>query len=551
MELGGVVDVIGELERAREFHRRQEWADACEAFRAIDSISPLEIDDLERLAEATHILGRGDEAASLLQRAYQVHVAVGDIGRAVRCAFYLWHALESKGEFGHAGGWIARAGRLVETQPECAEMGYLLIPEAEYQFGEGDFAGAFATARRAVEMANRVGDRDLVTISAHIQGRARIRQERVGEGLALLDEAMVGVTAGETSFGITSWIYCSVIAACHELHELRRAREWTVALNAWCDARPQYTGAFSGVCRIHRAELLQLSGAWADAVREARLACEQLTQGFAEAMAGPAFYQQGEIHRLRGEFASAEEAFHAASRYGWETQPGLALLWLAQRKVDASVAAIRRRLAETTDRLVRSRQLPAYVDIMLATDDVAAARQGARELAEIVEAYDTAALHARSAHARGAVHLADASPESALPALRHAWRLWRDLDAPYEAARARVLVGVACRALHDEDTAVMELDAARQTFAGLGAIPDLTHTDALIGKRRAHDAAGLSPRELEVIRLVAAGKTNQTIATELFLSEKTVERHVSNILAKLGVGSRTAAAAYAFDHGIR
>jgi DNA-binding CsgD family transcriptional regulator len=551
MELGGVVDVIGELERAREFHRRQEWADACEAFRAIDSISPLEIDDLERLAEATHILGRGDEAASLLQRAYQVHVAVGDIGRAVRCAFYLWHALGSKGEFGHAGGWIARAWRLVETQPECAELGYLLIPEAEHQFGEGDFAGAFATAGRAVEMGNRVGDRDLVTISAHIQGRARIKEGRVGEGLALLDEAMVGVTAGETSFGITSWVYCSVIAACHELHELRRAREWTVALNAWCDARPQYTGAFSGVCRIHRAELLQLGGAWADAVREARLACEQLTQGFAEAMAGPAFYQLGEIHRLRGEFASAEEAFRAASRYGWETQPGLALLWLAQRKVDASVAAIRRRLAETTDRLVRSRLLPAYVEIMLATDDVAAARQGTRELAEIVEAYDTAALHARSAHARGAVHLADASPESALPALRHAWRLWRELDAPYEAARARVLVGVACRALHDEDTAVMELDAARQTFAGLGAIPDLTHTDALIGKRRAHDAAGLSPRELEVIRLVAAGKTNQTIATELFLSEKTVERHVSNILAKLGVGSRTAAAAYAFDHGIR
>jgi DNA-binding CsgD family transcriptional regulator/tetratricopeptide (TPR) repeat protein len=545
------MDVAAHLERAREHHRRQEWADACEAFRAADSVSPLEIDDLERLAEATHILGRGDEAASLLQRAYQLHVAAGDTGRAVRDAFYLWHALGAKGEFGHAGGWIARAWRLTETQPECAEQGYLLIPEAEHQFGDGDLAGAFATAGRAAEMGSRCGDRDLVTIAAHVQGRARIRQGRVAEGLALLDEAMVAVTAGETSSGVTSWIYCSVIAACHELHELRRAREWTVALNAWCDARPQYTGAFSGVCRIHRAELLQLGGAWADAVREARLACEQLTQGFGEMMAGPAFYQLGEIHRLRGESASAEEAFRAASRYGWETQPGLALLWLAQRKVDASVAAIHRALAETTDRLMRSRLLPAYVEIMLATDDAAAARQGARELAEIVEVFDTAALHARSAHARGAVHLADATPEAALPALRHAWRLWRDLDAPYEAARARVLVGVACRALHDEDTAMMELDAARQVFAQLGAVPDLTHTDLLIGQRRVGAAAGLSPREIEVIRLVAAGKTNQAIATELFLSEKTVERHVSNILAKLGVGSRTAAAAYAFDHGIR
>jgi DNA-binding CsgD family transcriptional regulator len=545
------MDVVADLERAREYHRRQEWADACDVFRAIDSVSPLEIDDLERLAEATHILGRGDEAAGLLQRAYQFHVAAGDVGRAVRDAFYLWHVLGVKGEFAHAGGWIARAWRLTETQPECSELGYLLIPDAERQFGERDFAGAFASAGRAVAMGSRCGDRDLVTLATHIQGRARIRQGRVGDGLALLDEAMVGVTAGETSFGVTSWIYCSVIAACHELHELRRAREWTVALNAWCDARPQYTGAFSGVCRVHRAELMQLGGAWADAVREARLACEQLTQGFGEMMAGPAFYQLGEIHRLRGESADAEEAFRRASRYGWEPQPGLALLWLAQRKVDASVAAIRRALAETTDRLVRSRLLPAYVEIMLATDDAAAAREGATELSEIVEVYDTVALHARSAHARGAVHLADASPEAALPALRQAWHLWRDLDAPYEAARARVLVGMACRALHDEDTAAMELDAARQVFARVGAIPDLTHTDTLIRRRQAGGAVGLSPREIEVVRLIAAGKTNQAIAIELFLSEKTVERHVSNILAKLGVRSRTAAAVYAFDHGIR
>jgi DNA-binding CsgD family transcriptional regulator len=545
------MDVVADLQQAREYHRRQQWADACDAFRAVDGISPLEIDDLERLAESTHILGRADEAASLLQRAYQVHVDAGDIGRAVRCAFYLWHALTVKGEFAHAAGWIARAWRLTETQPECDELGYLLIPEAERQFGERDFAGAFATAGRAVERGNGCGDRDLVAVAAHIQGRAMIKEGRVGQGLALLDETMVGVTAGETSAGIACWIYCSVIDACHELHDVHRAREWTVALNAWCDTRPQFTGAFSGVCRIHRAELLQLGGAWADAVYEARLACEQLTRGFGETMAGPAFYQLGEIHRLRGESASAEEAYRRASEYGWETQPGLALLWLAQGKVDASVAAIRRALTETTDRLMRSRLLPAYIEIMLATGDAATAREGARALAEIAEIYDTAALRARSAHARGAVHLAHARPEVALPELRLALRLWRDLDAPYEAACTRVLVGVACRDLHDDDTATMELDAARQVFAQLGAVPDLNRTDALLGKRRVGDAAGLSPREVEVLRLVAAGKTNHSIAAELVISDRTVARHVSNIFAKLGVGSRTAAAAYAFGHGIR
>ncbi len=268
-------------------------------------------------------------------------------------------------------------------------------------------------------------------------------------------------------------------------------------------------------------------------------------------MAGQAFYQLGDIHRLRGESASAEEAFQLAGEYGWETQPGLALLRLAQGKGDASVAAVRRALAETTDRLARSRLLPPYVEIMLATGDVDAAREGARELAEIAEVYDTDALQARSAHARGAVHLADASPEAALPALRHAWRLWRDLDAPYEAACARVLVGLACRDLHDEDTAAMELDAARQAFARLGAIPDLTRTDALMRKPSVRDVAGLSPREVEVLRLVAAGKTNQAIAAELFISDRTVARHVSNIFTKLAVGTRTAAAAYAFEHGIR
>ena len=545
------MDVVADLQRARDYYRRQEWVDACDAFRAIDGVSPLAIEDLELLAESTYILGRGDEAASLLKRAFQVCVDAGEIGSAVRCAFYLWHVLGVKGEFAHAGGWIARAWRLIESQPECAEQGYLLIPEAERQFGDGDLAGAFATAGRAVGMGDECGDRDLVTVAAHIQGRVRIREGRVGEGLALLDEAMVRVTGGETSAGIACWVYCSVIDACHELHEVKRAREWTVALNAWCDARPQFTGAFSGVCRIHRAELLQLGGDWADALREAHRACEQLTQGFGEPMAGSAFYQLGEVHRLRGESASAEEAFRRAGEYGWETQPGLALLWLVQGKVDACVAAIRRALAETTDRLVRSRLLPTYIEIMLATGDVSAARDGAKELAEIADVYDTAALQARSANARGAVHLADGSPEAALPALRRAWRLWQDLDAPYEAARTRVLVGMACRDLRDEDTAAMELDAARQVFAQLGALPDLSRIDALIGERGVGDIAGLSAREVEVLRLVAAGNTNQAIAAELLISDRTVARHLSNIFAKLGVGSRTAAAAYAFGHGIR
>jgi ATP/maltotriose-dependent transcriptional regulator MalT len=541
------VDFVAVLNRGRECHRRHAWADACDAFRAVDRVTPLATEDLGRLAECTHVLGRMDEAVPLLQRLYEAHVDAGDTGSAVRTAFLLWHALIAKGEFAQAGGWVARARRLAETQQDCAQLGYLMVPDAQRHFGEGDHDTAFTTAGRAAALAERIGDHDLVAITVHIQGRVRIRQGRVVEGLALLDEALVEVTAGATSPAITSWIYCSVIDACREMQELRRAREWTLALNAWCDVRPQFTGVLSAICRTHRAELLLMDGAWPDAVREAQLACEQLTRGVGEAMAGPAFYQLAEAHRLRGDAAAAGEAYRNASRYGGQTQPGLALLWLAQGKVDTSLAAIRRTLTETVDALERSRLLPAYVEILLAGQDATTAHQAATELHEIAQAYDTAALQARSAYARGSVHLADGAPDKALPALRRAWKLWCDLDVRYEAARTRVLIGLACRALHDDGSAALELDAARDAFARLGAVTDLHWTDRLLG---AGDPAGLSPRELEVLRLVAAGRSNQAIGAALAISERTVERHVSNIFTKLGVGSRTAAAAYAFAHGI-
>ena len=544
------MDVAAELERAREYHRRQAWADAFDAFEAVDRVAPLAIDDLGRLAESAHILGRCDDAGRLLQRVYQVHADAGDTGAAVRAAFYLWHTLIAKGEFAHAGGWIARARRLAEPEPDCAEVGYLLVPEAERQFGAGEFAGAFATAARMTALGARIGDHDLVAIAAHIQGRARIREGRVVEGLALLDEALVGVTAGETSAGITSWIYCSVIDACRELSELRRAREWTVALNAWCDARPQYTGVFSAVCRIHRAELLLLGGAWPDAVREAQLACEQLTRGYGEVMAGPAFYQLAEAYRLGGDPGAADEAYRNAGRYGGQTQPGLALLWLAQGGVDRSVAAIRRALAETALPLARFRMLPAYVEIMLARYDVAAARAG---------------CGGAGRHRRGVRHARPARPGGVRRRRGRARRREPGGGAAGAARGVATVVRSGCTVrggLHPRaHRAGLSCPAGRglgRDGAGRGA----RHLRSARRRLRpgaygaddrrvgVPDSGRLSRREREVLRLVAAGKSNQAIAAELTISDRTVERHLSNIFVKLGVASRTAAAAYAFAHGI-
>jgi DNA-binding CsgD family transcriptional regulator len=538
----------GGLARGREAAGRLAWADAYVALSLADQSSPLAAEDLELLGTASYLLGRVEDCLRVLQRAQQLHAQAGESRQAARCAFWLAFHLSGRGELAQAGGWLARANRLLEHEPpDCAERGLLLLSLAVQHIVADDNAAAQELSARAAGIGRQGGDPDLVALALQVQGRALVRLGRVGEAMAAFDEAMVAVVAGELSPVVVGTVYCSMLEGCQEILEWRRAREWTQALTAWCGKQPDMV-TFSGRCLVHRAEILHLHGAWPQAVEEARRAGARLAQGADSWATGGAFYRQAEVYRVLGDFTAADDAYQHASRWGLEPQPGLALLRLAQGRTDAAASGIRRVLAETSDRLGRARLLCAQVEILLAVGEVQGARDAAGELTEIAERYDTLALRAVADHARGAVLLDEGEARAAVVALRGAWQAWQELEAPYEAARVRVLVGLGCRALGDEEAAAMELEAARSVLAQLGAAPDLTRLDALTHREAAWKAHGLTERELQVLRLVATGATNHAIAGQLFVAEKTVDRRVSNIFTKLGVSSRAAATAYAYQH---
>ncbi len=534
-----------ELERARECCRRREWSEAHRLLSLADRTATLAVEDLERLATSAYMIGRDLEFHRYLER---VHYSClrDDECHAARSAFWLGLTLMFRGETGQASGWLARARRLVEGR-DCVENGYLLLPVAERRLDERDSDAALVAAADAAGIGERFGDADLTACARHLQGRALIQQGEVRRGLGLLDEAMIAVCGGQLSPIMTGLIYCSVIDSCQQVFALSRAREWTSALTRWWEQGPEMM-AFTVSCLIHRAEVLQFDGAWSEAMIEANHAYERSSRAGERNPPSAAFYRQGEIHRLRGEFDAAEEAYRNASGLGSEPQPGLALLRMAQGRTEAASTAIRLTLSAATDPLQRAKLLPAFVEIALAGGDMREARAASTELNEIARRYSTDALEAMAAHARGAVELAEGRARDALVALRHAFALWRQAGAPYESARVRVLIAQASRELGNVESADLEIEAAAALFERLGATADLAHLDTLRKRATQVNQHGLTPRELQVLRQIAAGKTNKAMAADLSVSERTVDRHVSNILVKLGVPSRAAATAYAYRH---
>jgi DNA-binding NarL/FixJ family response regulator len=535
------------LDRGRAAFVDGRFGEAFAQFSSADRERAVAPDDLERLAIAAFVTGHSDTGSEVLARGYHDALRRKDQAAAMRCALWSgWGFVETE-EYARAEGWFLRAKAILdEGAADCVERGYLLLALGYKTAGggRGDIAAADELFDQAIRVGQRFDDRTLVTAARQARSMSSVSLGRVADGIALLDEALVAVTAGEVSPLFVGNIYCGSIEICKEIFDLRRAQEWTAALTRWCESDPDLAPR-RGACLVYRAEIMRLHGLWPDAMDELERARAAI--GDRPAL-GAARYQEAELHRLRGDFARADAAYRAANAAGHDALPGHALLLLAQGDVAAARAAIHRALDEERYPLVRARLLPACVEIRLAGNELAAAASAAEELGAVASSNQSDYLDALAAYARASVALASGDATVA-GALRSAWTAYRDLDAPYEAARTRELLGMAYLAQGDAASAEMEFDAARSAFEQLLAAPDAERVRRRSGDRTA-SLGGLTARELEILTLVATGKTNRAIANDLVISEKTVARHLSNIFDKLGVSSRSAVTAFAYEHGL-
>ncbi|HET9420430.1 MAG TPA: LuxR C-terminal-related transcriptional regulator [Nocardioides sp.] len=519
---------------ARSAHDARAWSRAYDLYA---TVADLDADDLDRYAVSAMMVGRMEEYFAIRERAYEHHLARRELVGAAGAALWIGIQRMVTGDVGAGGGWLARAARHVEEDgTDSVPAAFLKVSASLEAAGAGDLDRATALTQEAVAAGRRLGSPDLVGLALHQEGLLLLEAGRPAEGLARLDEAMVELAGGALSPMVTGIVYCGAITGCWTVYELRRAEEWTAAMARWCAEQPEL-GNFTGECRVRRAEIEQLHGAWSEARAVLDLVGTADVDPWA---AGWAAYVRGGLDRLQGRYDAAEEEYAAAGRLGCDPQPGLALLRLAQGSLQAAAAMVRRCLAESQDDAKRVEVAFAAVEILATAGDTAGAAAATEELGRLAEKCRAPVVAAFHAQGRAIVGLADARPELALTAARTALRQWVELRAPYQEARTRLLIADACRELGDVESADREVAAARGLLDELGAF------DSTSGQ----PDGPLSPRELEVLRLVSTGATNRAIADQLVLSERTVDRHVSNILGKLGVSSRAAATAYAFERGL-
>jgi DNA-binding CsgD family transcriptional regulator len=544
---GEPIGTLDPLAEARAALARQDWAGALDAAEAagpaVDDDELAAAERFDMVAEATWWLGRLDDCIAAREEAYRRFDALGETRRAGQCAVWLWehHAICARPAI--AGGWLRRARRSLEGDVECVEYGSLLLREAETAHGGGDLSGAEALAADVIALGRSLRSADLEAEALQTRGRVRIDRGEVAGGMGDLDEAMLFAVEGRLGPFSTGKVYCSLISACEELGDLDRAAEWTGATLRWAEAHP--FAIFPGICRVHRAVVLKRRGSLAEAEKEAARACDELRQSHVGNSAA-AYAEVGDICRRLGELDRAEAAFAHAEELNGRPCGALALLRLAQGRTGAATGVITGCLRATTNPLARSTLLPMMVTVAIAGDDLEAADDALAELDEILVAFDLPILRATALATRGRLELARHDP-AAITTLRAAVEAWQPLDIPYEEATVRTHLGQALRDAGEDEAAGETFAAAARLFDQIGARLD---AELLGTAPKAVLPAGLTAREVEILRLIAGGLTNNEIAAELYLSAKTVSRHLSNIFTKIGVSSRAGATAFAFEHDL-
>ena len=543
--LSGTMDKLTTtLEQARAAYGRREWALARAAYLGARAVAPLSAEDMAALSDAAWWEGAIDESLSACEEAYRMFLH-GDDPRPRRAAMlaidigFSWYL---RGEDAMGSGWISRAERLLEGEGDCAELGYLQSLAIDECLGAGDFDAATEAARTVAAIGARHGDDTLLSYALVGEGIALIKQGRVRDGLAALDEAMLPVVAGRVRPTWAGNIYCQLMNVCHDLADLRRARQWTEATARWC-AGFSNAVMFLGVCRVHRAQLLQVHGDWLSAEEEIARVCRDLSAMNVGAV-GLALYELGEVRRMRGDLEGAASAYAQAHEHGKEPQPGLALVWVAEGRAFEAVAALAACEARTNDRLGKTRLWEALVPAAVAAGDLPAARAAADALDDAAATFASPGLLAAAAESRGRVCLADGDSPAAVEALRSACRQWHDLEAPYRIAQTRLALADALDRTGDEHGAALERAAATAAQARLGIISPMPAGSVSVLPD------GITRREAEVLELVSQGLTNREVAEALVLSERTVARHLANLFTKIGVTTRTAATTYAHNHGL-
>ncbi|HET6791502.1 MAG TPA: adenylate/guanylate cyclase domain-containing protein [Actinomycetota bacterium] len=469
---------VDPLEEGREAYARRAWPEAYRLLQEADREGRLEPGDLEALAKSAWWIGLATESIAAFERAYALHLERGNRSMAAMMALTLRREYGAKMAGSVAKAWLHRAEHLLEGEPEAVAHGYLEIAHRELDFDRGDFEGALAHLDRAQEIASRLDDADLPVWVAISRAEVLGTSGRLDEAFGLMEGAAAVAVGGELGPFTTGAVFCAVMSVCRETADYRRGTEWAEVSKRWCER--QDISGFPGICRVHRAEFMRLTGAWADAASEAERASDEL-QRFHPAMAGEAFHELGEIRLRMGDLEGAEDAFSQAQALGSESQPGKALLLLARGRTDAAAASIKGSLEEITwNKLARARLLPAQAGIAKVLGDLPTAEAAAAELEVIAEEFETAAIGAAAAHTAGLASLLRGDAADAIERFREARRLWREIDAPYEAAISTVLLAEARSVAGESEAATLELEAARATFERLGATPDMARTDALL-----------------------------------------------------------------------